>query len=43
MFEDKHRQASLANKENTNDQVKQEEIVKEEIIINNDIYNALLK
>ena len=42
MFEDKQRQANLANKENNNDQVVEEEI-KEEIIINDEVYNALLK
>lgn len=42
MFEDKQRQANLANKENNNDQVVEEEI-KEEIIINDEVYKALLK
>jgi len=42
MFEDKQRQANLANKENNNDQAFEEEI-KEEIIINDEVYKALLK
>ena len=43
MFEDKQRQANLANKKNSNGQVVEEEIKKEEIIINDEVYNALLK
>ena len=43
MFEDKQRQANLANKQNNNGQVIEEEIKKEEIIINDEVYNALLK
>ena len=43
MFEDKQRQANLANKQNNNDQLIEEEIQKEEIIINDEVYNALLK
>jgi ATP-binding cassette subfamily A (ABC1) protein 3 len=42
MFEDKKRKANLTNKENGNDQI-EEDAKKEEIIINSDIYNALLK
>ena len=43
MFEDKQRKANLANKQNNNDQLIEEEIQKEEIIINDEVYNALLK
>ena len=43
MFEDKQRQANLAKKKSINGQVVEEEIKKEEIIINDDVYNALLK
>jgi hypothetical protein len=43
MFEDKQRQSNLANKQNSNDQLIEEEIKKEEIIINEEVYNALLK
>jgi len=43
MFEDKQRQANLANKKDSNGQVVEEEIKKEEIIINDEVYNALLK
>ena len=43
MFEDKQRQLKLANKKKSNDQVIEEEIKKEEIIINDEVYNALLK
>jgi hypothetical protein len=43
MFEDRQRQANLANKKNSNGQVLEEEIKKEEIVINDEVYNALLK
>ena len=43
MFEDRQRQANLVKKKSINGQVIEEEIKKEEIIINDEVYNALLK